>query len=455
MKYPLLSRQSKRSSRAGRAAKPLTLGATLAVLGATLFAGTSAAAVRTPESLRSPSSSVVTLTMWDWVDSQNIINLFEKTHPDIRINLEMQPPAASGEYPKLFAAIKAHDTPDIALVELDVLPQFVTTAGVLDLSKYGVSSVESKYEPWAWNLVTFGGGVYALPLSGGPIGYVFNKPLLTKYGLAVPTTYAQLASEAKTYHAKDPTGYLIGVPPDATYLAMLVWQAGGRWYQIKSGKWVVSFTSPVDHQIANYLQALVDAHVVNTQEDWTTPWYHALAAGTLASYIGPQWGDALLAEDVAGQSGNIHVAKTPQWRAGQSNEAQQGGGSLVIFNDTKYPRQALSFIEFMQNNPSAINMVIKSGYGWPLTLAGSASSTLITANSAYFGGQLAGSLFAKSNATTAETWQWGPNMETVFSEFGTDLAGALGGHGTIWQAFQKEQTTDVSELKAAGIAVVG
>lgn len=401
------------------------------------------------------SRKAVTLTMWDWVDSQNVVNAFEKTHPGIKIKLEMEPPAASGEYPKLFAAIKAHDTPDIALVELDVLPQFVTTGGLLNLNNYGVSSVRSKYQPWAWNLVTFGSGVYALPLSGGPIGYVYNKKLLAKYGLSAPTTYAQLAADAKTYHAKDPSGYLIGVPPDASYMAMLVWQAGGSWYKIQNNKWVVSFTSPVDHKIADYLQSLVDAHDVYTQNDWTTPWYHALATGTLASYVGPQWGDALLTSDVAVQAGNFRVAKSPQWQAGQSSGAQQGGGSLVVFKDTKYPKQALQFIEFMQNNPSAIKMNIDAGYGWPLTKAGNGSPALITANSSYFGGQHVGSLFAKSNASTRQNWQWGPNMETVFSEFGTGLASALAGHGTIWQAFQKEQTADVAELKAAGIAVAG
>ena len=56
----------------------------------------------------------VTITVWDWVNSSQAISLFEKTHPGIKVKLDLVP-AGAPTYAKMFAAIKAGNAPDVGL----------------------------------------------------------------------------------------------------------------------------------------------------------------------------------------------------------------------------------------------------------------------------------------------------------------------------------------------------
>jgi multiple sugar transport system substrate-binding protein len=393
-----------------------------------------------------------TITLWDWVDSSEAISKFEASHANIKVNLDL---VSARDYAKMFAAIKAGNAPDVGLIELNTLPQFMGTGGLLDLSKYGANDIKSDFLPWAWSQVSNGNGVYALPLSASPIGYHYNMELLQKYGVATPpTTYAELAADAATYRKNNPNGYLIDVPPDANYMAMLSWQAGGRWFTAKGDQWEVGFTSPQSKQVADYLQGLIDNHLAFTEASYGTPWYQALNSGELASFVGPQWADALLAAQVQSQSGNFNVATAPQWVAGKQVDAQSGGGSLAVFKNTKYPEAAYEFVKWMLTDPTAQSLNYKSGYGWPTTTSGAKIPDL-DQPVPYFGDQNVKSIYQASNAATPQDWQFGPNYSTVTTDFNELLAKALSGQMTIWEAFQQEQAKELDRLKAAGINAVG
>jgi multiple sugar transport system substrate-binding protein len=393
----------------------------------------------------------VTITVWDWVNSSQAISLFEKTHPGIKVKLDLVP-AGAPTYAKMFAAIKAGNAPDVGLIEYNTLPQFVASGGLLNLDNYGADALKNQFVGWAWNQVSLDGGVYALPLSASPIGYHFNMTLLKKYGIdTVPTTYAQLAADAKIYHQRNPKGYLIGVPPDSNYLAMLTWQDGGQWFTAKGNTWQVGFTSPQSHMVANYLQSLVDNGDAFTDMTWLTPWYQGLSSGELASFVGPQWADALLAQQAGSQSGQFRVSEAPQWVAGHQVDGQSGGGTLAVFKDTKYPAAAYTFVQWMLTNPQAQVLNYEAGYGWPTTTSGAKISQL-NAKIPYLGGENPGPIYAKSNETTDQNWQWGPNYNSVTSDLNNYLAQALSGHGTIWQALQHEEATELQELKSQGIS---
>jgi multiple sugar transport system substrate-binding protein len=167
--------------------------------------------------------------------------------------------------------------------------------------------------------------------------------------------------------------------------------------------------------------------------------------------VGPQWADALLASQVGKQSGNFRVSTAPQWAAGTEVDGQEGGGSLAIFKDTKYPAAAYTFVQWMLTNPQAQAMNYDSGYGWPTTKTGAKLSQL-DAKIPFYGGQVPGPIYKKSNNSTPQNWQWGPNYGAVSTDLNNYLAQALSGKGTIWQALQKEEKTELQELKAKGIS---
>ena len=134
------------------------------------------------------SNGPVTLTFWSWVPNiQNQINLFEQSHPNIKIKL-VNAGQGGPEYTKLRTALKAGSgAPDIVQIELQYLPTFELANGLVDLSQYGANDLKNDYVSWVWNQVSQGSKVYAIPQDSGPMGLVYRADLFQQYHLPVPT----------------------------------------------------------------------------------------------------------------------------------------------------------------------------------------------------------------------------------------------------------------------------
>src|SRR5437868_3567581 len=96
----------------------------------------------------SPSNGPVTLTFWTWVPNiQNEINLFEQSHPNIKIKL-VNAGQGTPEYTKLRTALKAGTgAPDVVQLEFQFLPTFVLTGKLVDLAPYGAKDLQNDYVP--------------------------------------------------------------------------------------------------------------------------------------------------------------------------------------------------------------------------------------------------------------------------------------------------------------------
>src|SRR6266700_2208506 len=137
----------------------------------------------------STSNGPVTLTFWSWVPNiQNEINLFEQSHPTIKIKL-VNAGQGGPEYTKLRTALKASSgAPDIVQLELQYLPTFEQIRGLADISPYGANDLKNDYVSWVWNQVSQGTKVYAIPQDSGPMGLLYRADIFQQYHLAVPTT---------------------------------------------------------------------------------------------------------------------------------------------------------------------------------------------------------------------------------------------------------------------------
>ena len=146
------------------------------------------------------SSGPVTLTFWSWLPNiQNEIDLFEKTHPTIKVKLE-NVGQSSTEYTKLQTAFKANSgAPDVVQIELSHLPEYILTGKLVDLSQYGAANLQKDYVSWAWSQVSQGSKVYAMPQDSGPMAMLYRKDIFEQYHLAVPQTWDQFAQEAEDF----------------------------------------------------------------------------------------------------------------------------------------------------------------------------------------------------------------------------------------------------------------
>jgi multiple sugar transport system substrate-binding protein len=401
------------------------------------------------------SGGKVTLTFWSWVPGiAKQVSLFNKSHPSIHVNLVQTPTGAAGTYAKMFTAIKAGDTPDLGQIEFDVLPSFARTGGLLNLAKYGANSHTGDFTPTAWKQVDFGAGTWAIPQATGPTGLFYNATLFKKYGLSVPTTWAQFAAEAKSLHAAHPGVYLTNFDTDPSWLALFAWQAGGRWFQVQGNSWKLGFTDPASMTVANYWQQLIDAKAIPVEPSFNAAWYKQLNDGALLTWPTAQWGTTILQDNAPNGSGHWRVAPMPQWSPGASSYGQYGGSTTAVFKTTKHPQAALTFALWMNTNAQAIQAGVVAGFGWPAATSGT-SVPALHGTLPYFGPQQIYPTFAASQQKTAPGWSYGPDYATVLTQMGDLFNGLSNGSATLSNILSSTAQDQRSSLKSAGISVTG
>jgi multiple sugar transport system substrate-binding protein len=395
----------------------------------------------------------VTLTFWSWVPGiSQSVNLWNKTHPDIQVSLDETTSGNAGTYAKMFSALQAGNAPDLGQVEFSVLPNFEHVGGLVDLSQYGAASVQNDFVPWTWAQATQGGAVYAIPQDTGPMGLFYRSDLFTKYGLTVPTTWAEFLGDAQKVHAAHPNVYITAFPSnDAQWFSGLAWQAGAKWFSISGQTWVADINDAPSQQVAGYWQQLISDHLVKVEPDFAAAWYKDLSDGTLLTWPTAVWGENTLITNAASTSGDWRVAPLPNWGSTQAN-GNWGGSTTVVFTGSKHPAQAAQFAEWLNTSASSITGLITKGGLYPADLAGQQQPA---ANSpvAFYGGQNIWSVFASDGKLVNTTFQWGPIMSTTFTQMADGFGNVSSGSSTLAQVLASTQSQTLSSMQKQGFSV--
>ena len=111
-------------------------------------------------------------------------------------------------------------------------PSYAIGNSLADLSQFGAGSLDGTFTPGPWNSVKSGNGVYGLPMDSGPMALFFNKDVFDKYKVEVPTTWEEYVAAAKALHKADPKVYIANDTGDAGFTTSMIWQAGGKPYQV-------------------------------------------------------------------------------------------------------------------------------------------------------------------------------------------------------------------------------
>jgi multiple sugar transport system substrate-binding protein len=401
----------------------------------------------------SASTGKVTLTFWTWVPGMSqSVSLWNKTHPAIQVNLDETTSGEAGTYAKMFSALQAGNAPDLGQVEYSVLPNFEHVGGLTDLSQYGAGSVKQDFVPWTWGQVSQDGTVYAIPQDTGPMGLFYRADLFKKYGLPVPTTWAQYLSDAKKVHAAHPNVYITAFPSnDPQWFSGLAWQAGARWFSTSGDTWVTGIDDPASQQVASFWQQLISDHLVKIDVDFTAAWYKDLSDGTLLTWPTAVWGENTLITNAASTKGDWRVAPMPNWGSTPSN-GNWGGSTTVVFKDSKHPAQAAEFAEWLNTNQQSITGLITGGGLYPADLQGEQQPA---ANSpvAFYGGQNIWQVFEAGGKLVNTSFQWGPIMSTTFTQMQDGFGSATSGSSTLSQVLASTQTQTINSMKQQGFSV--
>jgi len=398
------------------------------------------------------STGPVTLTYWSWIPGMDKqVALFNQTHPNIHVTVN-NVGAGPVEYTKLFTAIKANNEPDLSQIEYQTLPQFETTSSLVDLSKYGSSSVRSQFPAWTWSQVTLGNAIYAIPQDTGPMVLYYRADIFKKYNLPVPTTWAQFADDSAKLHAANPKVYITDFPPrQPGQFVGLLWQNGANLFSISGQSWKVSINSPQALQVAAYWQNLIDKKLVKTEADFTNAWFNDFQTGTLATWLSGAWGNGILKLNAPQTSGNWRVAPLPQWQAGQNVSSNWGGSSTVVFKNTKHPQEANVFAQWISADERSAELQFGTG-AYPALLSSLNSST-VNSPQPFFGNQVINQVFLSASKQVNVNFQWGPSMEQVYNDMSDNFANVVNGHGTLSDGLTAVQQRTITYMKAQGLSV--
>jgi multiple sugar transport system substrate-binding protein len=417
-------------------------------------AGTTAASAAAANSSCKPGATPI--TFWGWAPGyQQVVNEFNKTHPDICVTLENNG-AGIAEYTKLTAALHAGaGTPDVAEVEYLELPSLEIANGLVDLVPYGVDSIKSDIAPFAWGQVSQGSAVYSVPGDIGPMAFYYNTSLLSKYHITPPTTWAQFATDAATLHKADPSAYLANFDPVETqWLYALMQEAGIFPFKYLGGTNVtIDFTGPAQMAFANYWQSLISAGDINHTSDFSPIFWKNLDSGVDASWLNAAWSPADMAPNLSKTTGDWRAAPLPQESASSDIAGSWGGSTFAVVKGTKYPKQAAEFAEWYGATMDSWKILSSPAAGaFPGYTPLLNSSSLTNATIPLSGSSKPNQVFVAAAAHVAPI-QWPPFMTEALTEGASVFAGVLNGTETVPQAFQSYQADLVKYAQAQGFTV--
>lgn len=139
----------------------------------------------------------------------SLIEQFNKEQSEIVV---VEQPVEWGEYyNKLLAAMVAGNPPDIGVMHLSTLPDYVERGTLTPVDNYISDELKNDYLENIRNSVTFDNQMYALPLDTHPIVLYYNKSVLKEAGLVdengeitLPKTFEEFYDSCK--QIKEKTG---------------------------------------------------------------------------------------------------------------------------------------------------------------------------------------------------------------------------------------------------------
>ncbi|MDY7089846.1 MAG: sugar ABC transporter substrate-binding protein [Actinomycetota bacterium] len=348
-----------------------------------------------------------TLTVWAWEPTlKAVVTKFQEKYPNVKVEL-VNAGTGDKQYTALQNAIAAgKGVPDVGQIEYYALPQFAIGKALTDLKPYGAEALKADFNPGPWNSVNSGGGVYGLPMDSGPMALFYNKEVFDKHKIEVPKTWTEYLDAARKLHKADPKAYITNDTGDAGLTTSLIWQAGGKPYQVDGTNVTINFTDAGSQEFVKVWQALISEKLLAPVSSWSDGWFQGIGNGSIATIATGAWMPANFVTSAPAGAGKWRAAELPQWTAGANASAENGGSSLAIMEKGANKELAYGFLKFA-NDGDGVQIRVDGG-AFPATSKTLADPKWLGDEFEYFGGQKANEVFAKSAQNVVTGWSYLP-----------------------------------------------
>lgn len=425
-------------------------------LGRRDFLKTAAAGAALPVlgSLPAFGQDVVNLTCWAWAPGTDLMaKKFEEKFPNIKVKVEnvgQGPP----HYVKLRNAITAGTgLPDVAQVEFNSVSSFKALNVLADMGATGANAVKDRFIDWTWKSVSDGDKVYGIPWDSGPMGLLYRADIFDEHKLTVPETWADFAETSKKLAKDKPGSYLSNFGVDPGWIGAVLWQAGARPFHVDGTNIRININDPIAKKWADYWQALLDAKAANTMPMWTSEWFAAFDDGTNVTWITAAWGPAVMSGSMKASVGKWRAAGIPQWNKGDKISSNWGGSTFGAFTTTPHLKEATEFAMFMGGDPETSRYWNQKQFFFPVVKDLVVDQELMGTKYDFYGGQAVNLVFAEAANQVDPSYEFAPFQDYVNSQLQDELNAAVGGKGTLSEAFDRVQATVVAYATDQGYTV--
>jgi multiple sugar transport system substrate-binding protein len=327
---------------------------------ATTATGATTAPAATTAAATAAIAGDATAPITVWVDDprQPAIAAYIKAHPD-KASLIKSVTVDREQFPAkvlLFNNTKS-GWPDVVFAEPRLVARVADAAHNFPLDLTGLVPADQLANYAGEDNCTFNGKVYCLRNDLAQFVTYYNKPLMDKFGYAVPTTFEELQALSDKVAAEHP-GYLLGTFGDGwSFLSFFEASGCPTHVVVDTSTLKIDMTDPTCVRAAK----LVD-HMIANKTLWNSDYFDASFAkqvndNKLLVLPMASWGWGLFGgtKDSTWYKTADHqlgVAATLKWKDdAKTNAPALGGAAWTVSSHTKNPALAVDLIEWVTQNP--------------------------------------------------------------------------------------------------------
>lgn len=297
----------------------------------------------------SAKPQATTITFWQTMNDQetvtlkSLVNQFEASHPNIKVDLVTVPFDQHAQ--KFITAAQAGQAPDVMRADTAPDVQGWAAQGLLtDLTPLISAKDKADFVQAAYKGAIYNGKAYAVPQTVDALALFYNKSMFKAKGLKTPPkTLAQLA----TYCQKFGNAKGIALRGDSYWIQPWIWGYGGGLVNMAKKQILISSKKSIAGWSA--YNSLFQNKCAFPDKDFANDYGNVMTAfknGQVAMIVNGPWSTAdVLSGPAFKSSTNFQVAVLPPGPGGQGSPI--GGASFVISRNSKNVKDAYTFISWL------------------------------------------------------------------------------------------------------------
>ncbi|WP_043665176.1 ABC transporter substrate-binding protein [Streptomyces xylophagus] len=348
-------------------------------------------------------------TLTVWADSTRLAaaKLYQKLHPDVKLNIVTYDGDANGSN-YLQTKVQLFNRtgkgwPDVVFSSQNNEVTWAVDAHFAAPLNKGLVPAQTlgKFAAGANDVCTVGGTVYCLRNDLSQAVLWYNAPLMKQFGYTVPTTWEEYQQLGDKVAAEHP-GYLVGDAGDSFTPEIYLWAGKCGANHITGAKSVsVNTTSATCTKMAELMDVLIKKKSMSISGVFSTD-FGKNKADKVLMMPGPSWyGGALFKGTFKTPAKQIAAAPIPQWSGETSpSTGNVGGGTWLLSQHSEHIKAATDFLTWVTTDDAYQGKVAP---GFP-AYAPAAESWLKQQNAS---GYFAGDVNVLKDASTQVWPGWG------------------------------------------------